>query len=444
MSIKPNNTPAQQRADAARALSQILKHGRTIDWVEHSGFLTSKSAFTMALVYGSCRYFYSLRTLVDANLAKPLRAKDHDIYMLLLVGAYQLQYAQTKPHAAINETVSACKVLKRPWAKGLVNAVLRQISTTKTACSFELPAWLTARFKEDHGLNPELLSSCIERAPMTLRINTVKISPAEYRQKLTDADCTYELTDLDEAVILVQPIPASELPGWSDGEVAVQDLGAQYVARLCADLLHAISSPARMLDACAAPGGKLFHILEITSERGQPASFTSLESSEPRNQAMASIASRLGHTGISMLLADATTQNWWDRVPYDVILLDAPCSGTGTLRRHPDIKLLLQPDDIAAHAQIQLQLLHNLWSTLAVGGTLVYCTCSLLAAENDHVIREFLSSTKVKSVESNAVVERPHLPTGQPTDYGWQLLPTDSKTDGFFISLLAKQALEIV
>ena len=439
--------PAQARAEAAHALSQILTNNRTIDWVQEKQPLTSP--LSHELVYGVCRYFFSLEGLVQARLDKPLRKKDFGIYCLLLVGTYQLTHTRIQSHAVINETVNACKTLKRPWAKGLVNAILRQIDRDNlkdTEQSFdkdfsELPPWLEAAFKADYPtLLAELNAANLSRAPMCLRVNGHKTSAAAYKQTLQDIGIEHATLDLPYAIRLMSAQSAAQLPHWEEGHVAVQDFGAQWVSALALALCDAHAHPNRLLDACAAPGGKVFALKEQATA-DQISEWVALEKSPTRIASAAQIATRLGHT-VEFLQGDATSLAWWDHRPFDFILIDAPCSGTGTLRRHPEIKLLLNPEDVTAHAELQLQLLQNLWSTLAVEGTLLYCTCSLLAAENDHVIEAFLASLANASLDTQAQIidVSKHLPatTGQPTQQGWQLLPTDPTTDGFYVAALRK------
>lgn len=432
------------------------------------------------LVYGVCRYYFSLSQLLDARLKKPLRDKDSILYCLLLVGAYQLLRTDIKSHAVVNETVNACGLVKRPWARGMINGVLRAIQRASpdptkapdTEQSFELPAWLHDMLKADYGEDfAELAQANLQRAPMTLRINQRNTDRETYLASLTSNDISYATHELPYAVTLNQPMATARLPGWSTGQVAVQDYGAQLVGALASCVVSNADTPHHVLDACCAPGGKLFHLLEHAAP-SQVESVVALELSETRAQSTEAIGQRLGHK-LPIVRGDAAALDWWDERPFSFVLLDAPCSGTGTLRRHPDIKLLLTPEQVTEHARKQLQLLENLWSTLAVGGTLLYCTCSLLAAENDHVIGHFLASlgdlsptgadagTDIAGQEDTTL---PHahqtdkgsrdefkstaevldvnslmpLSTGRATQFGWQLLPTDINTDGFYVALLQK------
>ncbi len=326
-----------------------------------------------------------------------------------------------------------------------MNAVLRKVSRANTDQSFELPSWLQARLQSEYEQVPELLQTSVERAPMCLRINAKTTTPEAYQGALTEKGIDFETLDLPCALRLAAPMTAAQLPKWSEGHVAVQDYGAQLVATVACQIMTQLYSKPKVLDACAAPGGKLYQILEQYQQAGET---IALELNEARCTATAEIGLRLNHNQ-AITRGDATRLDWWNETPFDFVLLDAPCSGTGTLRRHPDIKLLLNEGDIAKHADLQLQLVHNLWSTLAPGGTLLYCTCSLLATENDEVIGNFLASQNTLEQGASNVGYQPEvlpvsdfqqLNSGQAMRYGWQLLPTDTNTDGFYFAIIRKVA----
>lgn len=450
------NQSPRMRARIAKDIHRIVRDKRTIDWAFEQNQVDYENPEPRALLYGVIRHYFSLRDLVDACLEKPLRKKDQDLTYLIMVGAYQLKHTRTPVHAAINETVSACIALKKPWAKGLVNAVLRRIHSShsriearaepKNERSFECAPWLVSQLQADYPNEwSALLKANNTRAPMALRVNGLKCDRTTMMQRLEQANLDYVPGQPAQAIILKKPIASAQLPGWDEGLVAVQDAGAQYAASLLHEEIRrycqlessrTASRPIRTLDACAAPGGKLANLLELQRcqpIQGEPA-FTNLalEVSPDRAAATRRILKRLGHE-VDITVGNATDQDWWSGEPFDYILLDAPCSGTGTIRRHPDIKLILTPDAVEAHTKLQSRLLHNLWETLNPGGTLLYCTCSVLNAENDEVIERFLASmgaqVQVQSVE---------LPSGRATRYGWQLLPTDPDTDGFYYALLHK------
>jgi 16S rRNA (cytosine967-C5)-methyltransferase len=290
---------------------------------------------------------------------------------------------------------------------------------------------------------PALMLANNERAPMALRVNLCRIDPARYCQVLDDAGLAWRRPTSasaaaaswgSETVILEQPVPSSRLPGYAAGLVSIQDAGAQLAAAVVSHDLNpdqaqrpAASKP-RLLDACAAPGGKLFHLLE----RFPSTIAVALDSSPARMAILDQEGRRLGHTHHVGLTGDAGTHSWWDGAPFDMVFLDAPCSGSGTLRRHPDIKVLRQAGDLVRYAALQATLLRSLWQVLRPGGTLVYCTCSLFPAENDVVVEGFLTEAP------DATIERFGLPTGRPMRMGWQLLPMDADTDGFYFARIRK------
>ena len=390
------------------------------------------------------RHVYSLKAAVSAQLQRPLRSKDSIVFQLMLVGAYQLKHAQVKDHAAINETVSVCRRLGRPWATRLVNAVLRKLQRLDEIPdrSFDHPDWLRAELTAQYPLHESLMTANNTRAPMTLRVNLARISRAQYQRKLETADLAYGTCSNhpgDEAcLVLDRPLRSESLPGWASGEVAVQDRGAQLAAGSLWPRIERLnresSATIRLLDACSAPGGKLFHLMELCAAHSVTLSAMGVDLSPGRQAVTREIGIRLGHRP-ELETGDATGTGWWNGTPFDVILLDAPCSGTGTLRRHPDIKVLLSPAQVAAHTQNQARLLRNLWSLLTPGGTLLYCTCSVLEQENDLIVAAFVDEAPSAL---QPIVIPIDLPTGQRTRHGWQLLPTDPTTDGFYFSLLRK------
>ncbi len=415
---------ARPRARAARNIKAILFNRRTTDWAATGPNQTSLS---LELTYGSLRHYFSLAEQIDALLSKPTRSQDADVYGLLLVGGYQLQHTRIPPHAALFETVSAAELLGKAWAKGLINAVLRKLPHHPPGAATEHPAWLRQRLMEEYGPDAEaLMAANNTRAPLCLRVNPRRIDPADYRRRLDADGIGYRPAGLPHALILDSPQPAATLPGFKDGWVAVQDIASQLAVL---PLLERALPGQRVLDACSAPGGKLFRLIEAHPGLA----VTAIDNAPRRLAALREIAGRLGHRDFTCLRADAATLGWWDGSPFDQVLLDAPCSGTGTLRRHPEIKVLRKPADIAKSARTQAQLLANLWRTVRPGGTLTYCTCSILSEENDHVVGSFLSERR--DAHPLAIM----LPTGRATRHGWQLLPLDASTDGLYVALIEKR-----
>ncbi len=412
------------RAKAARLLARTLGRGDTLEAV-HGG---DSNPLCRELIYGCLRHYFSLAAALNARLRRPLRSQDLDVYCLLLVGAYQLCWTRIPDHAAINETVAAADVLGKPWAKGLVNAVLRKVAASPVPSSMEHPPWLVQRLKRQYPEQAQaLMVANNERAPMSLRINRNKVEPKQYRQLLRQAGIDFTRSWLPESVVLNQPQGMAALPGFGEGWVFVQDIGAQLVGGLIGCRLK---NGQRLLDACAAPGGKLFHILEC----GLGIDATALDISPTRLATLRQIGQRLGHEQFNALAANAAGAKWWDGQPFDFVLLDAPCSGLGTLRRNPDIKVTRTSAQVTKAALLQAALLKNLWRTLRPGGTLLYCTCSILAEENDEVVESFMQAA------GDASTGGIDLPTGSATKRGWQMLPIEPSTDGLYLALIDKLA----
>ncbi len=416
---------AQARARTARNLKAILSGKRTTDW---AAAMPNQTSLSLELTYGTLRRYFSLAAQIDALLERPLRRKDTDLYGLLLAGAYQIQHTRVPVHAALFETVAATRLLGKAWAKGLVNAVLRKVPEAPPQEATEHPAWLQQRLETEYGEHAgALMRANNARAPLCLRINTRKITAPAYRRQLDDAGIAYHDTWLDAALVLQAPQPAATLPGFEDGWVAVQDTASLLAVE---PLLQGAAPGQRLLDACSAPGGKLFRLLEANPNLD----ITAIDHAPRRIEALHDIARRLGHQGYDCREADAAALDWWDGTPFDRVLLDVPCSGTGTLRRHPEIKVLRQPEDIAASAALQGVMLANLWRTVRRGGRLLYCTCSILAEENDHVVGNFLGNAR------DAQPRPVTLPTGRATRFGWQLLPLEPATDGLYVAMIGKRS----
>ena len=388
-------------------------------------------ALVTELAYGACRYFYSVRDEVDARLERPLRKGDQDLHALLMIGVYQVRHTDIPIHAAVSETVAAASALRKPWARPLVNAVLRRIARSRPThltdeARHDHPQWLIDALQMAHpAACPELFEINNSRAPMALRVNRAKTKLRDYCSRLDAAGLAHRSGMAPGSVILERPVPASKLPGFDEGCVAVQDDGAQ----LAAGLLDPRPASA-VLDACAAPGGKTFHLLE----RDPTLRMTALDRDKARLAYLERDARRLGHSLDRVVAGDATGTAWWDGKPFDAILLDVPCSGTGTLRRHPDIKVNRRSDALADTTARQRALLAGVWPTLSCGGTLLYCTCSILPAENQDVVTAFLQDTpdaKARAVRAD---------WGRIAGAGRVLLPRRDGADGFFFALIDKAA----
>lgn len=429
------------RAKVADALVRIVSGQSTLDAVL-SEIRTTESApsaaFIQECLYGVCRRYYSLGHLLDRCLEKPLRGRDLPLRMLLLSGLNEVTRMSTPAYALVDEAVNACEDLGRPWARGLVNAVLRKAlrerdvghaHPVESEASWDHPAWLIETIRADW---PEHWRAILEagnaRAPMTLRVNLLRITRAAYLARLTEAGHAAQPTTHSPAgLALAQPCPVSALPGFGEGSCSVQDEAAQ----LAASLLDCVPGN-RVLDACAAPGGKSAHLLEQIPG----IDLLALDSSERRLRDCNATLARLGLVCRTQQ-ADARHYAPIDDTgspAFDRILLDAPCTATGVVRRHPDIKLRRGAADVHASAVTQRELLDNLWRLLAPGGMLLYATCSILRAENDDVIARFGAETRDLS----------HVPLtadwGIATRFGRQILPGENDMDGFYYALLAKRA----
>lgn len=390
------------------------------------------------MVYGSCRWFQQLEYLLSRLLSKPIKQKDSDIKALLIVGLYQLREMRVPDHAAINETVAATSLLDKSWAKGLVNAVLRNylrqeqslkdsLQEQAEAIQYSHPSWLSDALRLSWPQHyPALLAANNLRPPMTLRVNQGRINRQDYLALLEQNGFAASAGILcDSSVYLEQPASVVLLPGFADGMVSVQDEASQLVPQLLE-----LAPGQRVLDACAAPGGKTCHMLESEHSLTE---LTALERESTRVTRIRENLDRL-HLQARVVRADANqVSSWWDGKPFDRILLDAPCSASGVIRRHPDIKLLRQPDAINDLVQQQEQLLRSLWPCLQTGGLLLYTTCSVLKQENDDLVARFLNTTNDAKYEGVAA------DWGVECDYGRQLLPLEQNgPDGFFYSLLRR------
>jgi 16S rRNA (cytosine967-C5)-methyltransferase len=428
------------RAVAARVLVQVVDEGRSLTDVLSECLKTIQDARQRALIqeisYGTLRWYYRLDGMLGQLLRKPLKKKDVDIYCLLLTGLYQLDQLAMPQRVAVNETVQATRSLNKQWASGLANAVLRgyqrQSADLQAAMAqdetvtYAHPAWMIAVLKADWPDNwQDIVAANNTRPPFSLRVNRQRLSRDEYLERLSEQQLAAKpLEFLSHGILLEKPVPVELLPGFSDGYVAVQDGAAQLVPGLLA-----LAPGQRVLDACAAPGGKTAHILETGVEL---AGLTAVDIDGRRLDRVAENLLRLGLQA-ELVQGDASDPGqWWDGLPFDRILLDAPCSATGVIRRHPDIKLLRKPADITSLASRQAQLLQTLWPLLTPGGMLLYCTCSVLQEENGGQIEHFLM-TQPDAVES--VID---AGWGRACRHGRQLLPGENDMDGFYFACLRK------
>lgn len=428
---------ARVRAACARAVDEVISRGRSLDAAldTHDVGDRDRSLYRM-LAFGTIRQHFRLRDLQNQLLDKPLRKRDSLVAALIDVGLFQLAETRIPDHAAVSETVAAVRAIGQPKYSGLVNAILRRAGRETAvpgsdAAELNHPDWIVDTLKRDWPDDwRAILEANDERAPMWLRVNTRRSDRDAYRQQLEAAGIASDMHPaLDRGLRLNDPIPVAELPGFDDGTVSVQDGGAQ----LAAALLPA-GNGARYLDACAAPGGKAAHWLELCGEK---TALTCLELDEKRASVIGQTLGRLGLQA-TITVADAgDTEAWWDREPFDAILLDAPCSASGVIRRHPDIKLLRRPTDIDALSATQSRLLDALWTTLKPGGQLLYVTCSVFSDENDAVVDAFLDRT-ADATEIDVLHNYNISALMRRKTWGYQLLPGTDGLDGFYFACLAK------
>ena len=392
--------------------------------------------FIQELVYGVCRWYGALNSITDELLNKPIRKKDRIVHFVLLIGLYQLSHLQTADHAAVGETVNACQQLNKGWAKNLINGCLRnfqrrnnteQQNNHKNSFASH-PQWIINAIKADW---PDSLQQVIhannQRPPMCLRVNTNYNSVPNYLAQLNNAEIKASADPYSrDGIILEQGVPVSLLPGFFEGSVSVQDTAAQ----LACDFLQPLTGHT-ILDACAAPGGKTAHALERTN--GQ-INMTALDISEARCEQLHDTLQRLKFDA-QIRCADAAKSPSWSppESGYDRILIDAPCSGLGVIRRHPDIKHHRTPNDIDALIETQQAILNNLWPLLKPGGLLLYMTCSVLSKENEQQISQFLAS------QNDAMLQEIKHPNALTLKYGVQTLPGVHSMDGFYYALVSKK-----
>ena len=433
---------ARLRAAAAEVVDAVVTSGRSLDaaLAAHDSRVAKEDrALLRLLCYGTLRHHWRLQSWIAQLLERPLKSKDSIINALLAIGLYQLTDTRIPDHAVVSQTVEASRLLRRPKLAGLLNAVLRRFLREDMASSVpdnaeaihDHPQWLIDAIENDWpAQSAAILAANNSRAPMWLRVDVSRTTAAEYVQRLQQAGLAAEaFSAIDSAVKLAEPVSVDELPGFSEGLVSVQDAAAQLAAPW---LLKETSR--RVLDACAAPGGKSGHLLELG---GAGIDLTCLDSDAKRLQAVGENLSRLGRSA-TLACADASTpQTWWDGAAFDAILLDAPCSATGVIRRHPDIKLLRRASDIASLASLQRSLLDNLWPLLAPGGRMLYVTCSVLAAENDAVVGSFIEATADAS-EDDALQNNNIRDVMQRKTYGFQVLPGTANMDGFYYACLER------
>jgi len=433
------------RALAAKCCYAVIDQGRSLSDElpkQQDKLIGKDKGLLQEICYGVLRYLPELENDVRHLVQKPIKGKQRVFHFLLLVGVYQIRYMRIPDHAAVSETVAATKPLKNSHMKALVNAVLRGFLRTLEAESkqegdtakelpdpikYNHPGWFIKKVQQGYPKQWQaILDANQQRPPMWLRVNQQHHTSEQYQALLLAAEI--EIANIDpksKAIELAKPLDVAKLPGFDDGLVSVQDGAAQQAARLLDCQPNDV-----VLDCCAAPGGKTCHIIEQTPDI---ASMTAIDIEEGRLTRVHENLDRL-NLSAEVITADAATQEWWSGEKFDRILLDAPCSGTGVIRRHPDIKWLRKADDIDKLVILQQHILDNIWSILKPGGTLLYATCSILPEENSEQISRFIAQNQ----DAQLIAITSNTPDTDENKIGWQLLPDAGNMDGFYYAKLLK------
>jgi 16S rRNA (cytosine967-C5)-methyltransferase len=436
--------PAEVRAAAARIVAEVIDGGRSLDETLAGEDDTEGSArgLKRSLCYGTLRWHFRLLAALKALTDRPPEKLDPRLRALLELGLLQLIAAETPPHAAVSETVSAARVLGFEKAAGFVNAILRRFQREQAdilhavdrdlALRTAHPRWLVEALRRDRGGNAAYATLDANNAhpPLWLRVNRMRGDVARSMAELAAAGFNADRHPYaPDALVVTPPADVHALPGFAEGRLSVQDAAAQLVV----ELLDAQPGE-RILDACAAPGGKTCHVLERTGARAE---VTALDVAANRLVRVQENLDRLGLQA-RLLAGDlAKPAAWWDQRHFDRVLLDVPCSATGVIRRHPDIKVLRRARDVPTLAKRQLELLTAGWSVLKPGGRLLYTSCSVLAAENEAVVRKFLDRTPAACDRTPELTRNwPARPDGPGP--GYQVLPGEAGMDGFYYACLDK------
>lgn len=431
------------RADCAKCLCSVVDQQRSLSDVFPAQFNhyedSRDKALAQEICFGVLRWLPKLDFFCSKLLQQPLKGKKRPLQFLLYVGMYQLLEMRIPAHAAISETVDGAIHLKAPGLKGLLNGVLRNFQRQQEtlvnsandipSCRFGHPNWIIKQVQASYPEHWEsVLSAAQARAPLWLRVNQQKTSGEEYLEQLKAAELDAKLVAFQHthtapvSIELASACPVEKLPKFTNGYASVQDGAAQHAAAFLAPQTNE-----RVLDACAAPGGKTCHLLEIEPTLTVHA----VDIDQKRLDRVEENLTRLELNAETKCADLSQLDAWWDGEQYDRILLDAPCSATGVIRRHPDIKWLRRKEDIAELAALQQQLLHALWKTLKPGGTLLYATCSIMPEENQQQVANFLRDTVDASLDKILAEETEQTP-------GWQLLPGENNMDGFYYARLTK------
>ena len=437
-----NKIKADARQTALKILQAVIvKHeslSSAIPFYLNTELSPKDKGFAQMLVYGVLRHYWRLLAILPLLMKKKLKEKDSDIQIILLMGLFQLIDTRVPDYASVDASVSLCRKQKKKWAAGMVNGVLRnfirqqqdiiQKLDSKPQAKFDHPQWMLDRLRKDWPDDwHNIIAQNNQQAPMTLRVNQQALSVDEFVEKLKTLD-THE-TDIitrqqGTGLVLNTPHDVNELPGFEEGWFSVQDLAAQQAASLL-DL----QADQKVLDCCAAPGGKTCHMLEIEPTLNMLA----LDVSDQRLIRVQENLERL-QLSAELIAADASQpDDWWSGEVFDRILLDVPCSATGVIRRHPDIKLLRRKQDMDSLIEIQQMILQKIWPLLAAGGKLLYATCSIFKDENENQLETFLQQ------QADAEEIKFNVDWGHPRSHGRQIFPGEDDMDGFYYALLQKK-----
>ena len=450
------------RSLALKLLLGVSEHGLNLDAqlaslaqaVEGGALEARELALARELASGVLRYERALRAVLRPMMKRPFKGKDRDLELLAMLGLYQLQATRVPAHAAVNQTVEICNRLAKPWARSVLNALLRRALREQSegdrpptcapsdaarkrthgrgdspAVVHSHPDWMYTAFASDWGdaEAQALMAANNERAPMWLRVNALKLGRSDYVKRLESAGIDYALPPFDEidcGLQLSEPLAVARLPGFAEGQVSVQDGAAQLAAPLLC-----LRPKLRVADACAAPGGKTLHILQAEPGLSE---LVSVEIDPARAALLDSAAARLGSEHRATVADFSNLEQWWNGIAFDRVLLDAPCSATGVIRRHPDIKSLRRAADLEGLVERQAALLDAAWEVLRPEGIVLYVTCSVLRRENDLQVQAFLGrhgDAQVIPIESS---------WGKMAKPGRQILPGDHSMDGFYFARLRK------
>ena len=431
----------QLRADAAWILFQILEKGMSskqalAQRLDH--YQRRDRAWLQEMVFGCLRTLPTLQFWLRGLLDKPLKGRKKILEHLLLIGLYQIAYTRVSEHAAVSETVGAADLLKGTTLKALINAILRtfirdEVANTapnNLAAQAGMPNWIYKAINLHYTeYAQQIIDQSNQKAPLWLRVNPAYISPVSMQTQLEAMGIETLLSDAHpDAVQCLKSGDVTQFPGYDEGWFAVQDGAAQLAAYLLD-----VQPGQRVLDCCAAPGGKTAHILA-----SQPAleECVAIDNDPLRLVRVEENLERLGHEATLICAAAEEVEGWYGGVPFDRILLDAPCSATGVIRRHPDIRWLRQASDITPLVAIQAELLNQMWQILQPGGKLLYATCSILPEENAQQIQAFIT----QHPEAIVLPIPDHLTalTTLKDEFGLQVLPGDNNMDGFYYTLLQK------